>query len=90
MTRLKILGLAAFAAGALFLNGCKGCQNQVSYFKSGIFGLNRVVTLYGVDGHVIKTWSGNFNVEDQGGTIRFLDERGKAITISGTFTIEEQ
>ncbi|HYF37201.1 MAG TPA: hypothetical protein VD994_18010 [Prosthecobacter sp.] len=63
-------------------------ETTISHLKSDFVGLNRKVTLYTADGQVMRTWEGNFKVEDQGGSFRFIDE-GRAITVSGTVVIEE-
>jgi hypothetical protein len=68
----------------------KGCQAEYSHYKSKFVGLNRVVTLYAGDGKVIASWSGDLYVEDKGGTVRFVKPDGKAVTLSGTFVVEEK
>lgn len=88
MTKYKSLVAVALISLPLLLNGCKGCESIVSHTKSKLVGLNRRVTLYSMNGKVIKAWEGNFMVEDKGGTCRFI-HNGKAVTISGTFLIEE-
>jgi hypothetical protein len=72
-----------------FIIQMPSCQHSISHVKSAVIGLNRTVTLYANDGSVIKTWNGRFQVECNGSTAKFIDE-GKAITISGTFLIEEK
>ncbi|MGC8605433.1 MAG: hypothetical protein ACP5VS_17330, partial [Desulfomonilaceae bacterium] len=56
---------------------------------SGFSGLERTVTFYDCNGKVIKSWTGDLNVEDQGGTIRFV-ANGKAIIVGGNFVVEEK
>lgn len=91
---MKKLGLVAALllalSGPLLLTGCAGCQQTFSHIKSNVVGLQRVITLYANDGSVIKTWTIKGTVEDRGGSFRFLTGEGKAITLSGTVTIEEQ
>ncbi|MDX1763483.1 MAG: hypothetical protein R3231_04115 [bacterium] len=79
-----VLGMLLAASGCT-----KGCQQQVSHVKSNLIGLNRTITLYAVDGSVIKSWEGRFQVETGGSSARFIHE-GKAVYISGTFVIEER
>ncbi len=84
-----ILSLAALGL-ALSVSGCtKGCQQQVSHMKSSLIGLDRTITLYAVDGSIIKSWEGRFQVETGGSSARFIHE-GKTVHISGTFIIEEK
>jgi len=74
---------------SMLCNGCAGCEQTMSHLKSGTVGINRNVTLYANDGSVIKTWTGRLNVEDQGGSFRFM-ANGKAVVVSGTVIIEER
>lgn len=78
-------GLLLVAAG---LNGCNGCRNSMKHFQSATIGMDRTVTLYNANGDVIKSWKTDSKIEDKGGTVYFISA-GKAVTISGTFTIEE-
>jgi hypothetical protein len=73
---------------AVFLTGCARCSNQISHVKSSMFGLKRHIVLYSASGQAIKEWTCDCQIEDQGGSVRFLDN-GRAVTISGTFIIEE-
>ena len=79
-----ILTLAAVA----LLAGC-GLQNTFKHVESSLIGLRRVITLYDANGGVIKRWATTAKVEDNGGTAYFI-VNGKAVTIAGTFIIEEQ
>lgn len=72
-----------------FLTGCAGCRNSMKHLQSEWAGLERKVTLYGVDGHEIRSWRVKAKVEDSGGTCWFLTNDSKAVTVSGTFVIEE-
>lgn len=72
------------------LTGCAGCQNSMKHGWSDMVGLDREITLYNSDGGEIKKWRTRAKVEDKGGTCWFLDKDGKAVTISGTFIIEEK
>ena len=71
--------------------GCADWEQVKSHTKSGIFGLNRVITLYANDGKILGQWEGNFAVEHDQGTssARFI-YNGKAIEINGTYTIIEK
>ena len=67
-----------------------GCQNMLKHVRSSTLGLNRQITLYDSSGKVIREWTTRAKVEDKGGTCWFLTAEGKAVTISGTFVIEEK
>ena len=71
------------------LVGCNSCRNDWEHFKSTTVGLRRTVTLYGADGTTIKQWTTTSVVEDNGGTVQFIDNNGKVVTVSGTMTVEE-
>jgi hypothetical protein len=67
----------------------EGCQQKRSHIASTTYGLDRKITLYNDQGTPIKVWEGRTKVEREGASARFLIN-GKAIIISGTYTIEEK
>jgi hypothetical protein len=67
----------------------EGCQQSRSHMASSAYGLDRKITLYNDQGTAIKVWEGRTQVERDGASARFLID-GKAVIISGTFTIEEK
>jgi hypothetical protein len=73
----------------LTLGGCGKLSQDVSHFKSKWIGLDRTITLYANDGKPIKKWDCRSQVEDNGGSFRFMSN-GKAVQISGTVVIEEK
>jgi hypothetical protein len=87
MKFFKLMGLALLI---MTLQGCAGCQQDMSHMKSSFVGLERHIILYSANGSIIEEWDVRCQVEDAGGTCRFLTYAGKAITISGTFKIEEK
>ncbi len=82
-----IMKLSVAVIAAVALAGC-GVQNGMKHTASSIFGLNRQITLYSADGKIIKQWRTRAKIEDNGGSVWFIAD-GKAITVSGTFLIEE-
>jgi uncharacterized lipoprotein YehR (DUF1307 family) len=64
-------------------------QNMRKHMHSSLTGLNRKITLYNSNGGVIREWTTQSKVEDRGGTCWFI-VNGKAVTVSGAFTVEEQ
>ena len=75
---------------ALFgLYGCNSCSQDWSHLKSETIGIKRVIILYSATGEPIRKWTTNSTVEDQGGSFRFM-YNGKAVTIAGTVTMEEE
>lgn len=59
------------------------------HFWSGVSGLQRTVNFYDCNGKVIKSWTGDLNLEDKGGSIRFIAD-GKAVIVGGNFVVEEK
>ena len=51
--------------------------------------LNRRITLFGADGHVIRSWDCRCKVEMKGGDAWFVSDEGKAIAVMGTVLVEE-
>ena len=91
MTKLKTVAVVAVMCSALLcLTGCGVISNAFKHLHSSITGLNRKITLYDANGHTIKEWVTKAKVEDNGGTCWFLDTNDKAVTISGTFIVQEQ
>lgn len=86
---MKTKMLTALLLVQLTFSGCAECQNFGKHVHSTFTGLNRTITLYDANGHTIKEWHTQAKVEDKGGTCYFLDANGKAVTISGTFIIQE-
>lgn len=86
MKKIRIIGLVFLA---LSLSGCQDCKKEFRHMHSSFTGLNRRVTLYAVDGSVIRTWEGQFMVENDGPVASFIDDDNNEIKIAGTFVIEE-
>ena len=76
-----LLGLYAYLSQATI-------QQRISHAESRAIGLDRTITLYSNDGKPIKSWKGRVQVELEGGAARFI-LHGKAVTISGTYVIEQ-
>ena len=85
MKRFALLAIVSLP----LLTGCNGCANDIKHFQSKTIGMNRTVTLYSADGTKIKEWKTSSVVEDQGGTLYFIDKGGRSVYIGGTLTVEE-
>jgi hypothetical protein len=88
--QMKRLFYASILLTAPFIAGCAGCRNDMKHAWSGVAGLDRTITLYAADGSVIREWKTRAKVEDRGGTVWFLDANNNAVTVSGTFVVQEQ
>jgi hypothetical protein len=64
--------------GVLFAVGCANAQNAKQ----------TVVTLYH-NGEPIKSWHHTYEISRDGCSLRFVDNTGKRVLISGTFISEE-
>ncbi len=84
----KILPLIMVLAVVGF-SGCKKLGQKISHIKSNTIGLNRTVTLFASNGVVIREWDGRLQIEDSGSSIRFIAD-GKAVTVSGTYVVQEK
>lgn len=82
--KYKLLILLALVT----VTGCGEITNLSKHLHSSLSGLNRKITLYNSNGGIIREWVTQAKVEDKGGTCFFV-VNGKAITVSGTFIIEE-
>ncbi|MEF3168752.1 MAG: DUF5052 family protein [Deltaproteobacteria bacterium] len=61
-----VLGLAI----AFGIPACTEKQRkEIKHIKSDIIGLKRKITLYDMNGRVIREWEGRFKIEIQGGYI---------------------
>lgn len=89
-----ITTIVPFIVGFWYYNntesGMRAMKDQESNFGDGI---NRVVTVYDVNGNVIDTYEGRFDIEtDKDSYILFDDEDGFRHVIyytTGTITIDE-
>lgn len=71
-------------------SGKRALKSQKSNFDSGI---ERIVTIYDVNGEVIKQYEGKFDVEYDDDRILFDDEKGKRHVVyytTGTVAIDEK
>lgn len=74
---------------ALCLVACGEAGNIMKHAHSSFTGLNRKITLYSANGQPIKEWVTSAKIEDHGGSVFFICN-SKAVTVAGTFIIEEQ
>ena len=94
------LGIAVVLCVGLFIgmnayynnteSGKRALKSQESNFNSGI---ERIVTIYDVNGEVIKQYEGKFDVSYDDDRILFDDENGKKNVVyyaTGTVAIDEK
>lgn len=73
----------------LSLCGCQMIKNAGRRIVSSTTGITRNITLYAVDGKVIKQWHTKSSINDEGSVICFYDSEGNAIQVSGTVIVEQ-
>ena len=72
----------------LLLTACGEVDNVVNDVKSSTGLLDRTVTLYANDGHIIKLWNTTNLIEYSGPVAAFVDKQGTNVRVSGTFIVE--
>lgn len=77
-----------------WLYNTEGGKRTIKDTQSNISGgIERVITVYDIDGEIIKRYEGRFDVEYNSERIKFDDEEGKRHVIyytTGTVTIDEK
>lgn len=85
-----VLVLIMFILGGI-CSCCESCNRGVKSFKSDFSGLHRTATLMDYNGDTIKTWTGTFDIRDQGNDNQiFFDLDGKRVWIQGGIFISEE
>lgn len=87
---MKLINLSALLMLVPFIAGCSSCANDWKHFKSQTIGIYQHITLYDANGQVIRQWVTQHPVELKGGDAAFIDATGNAVTVAGTFVIEEK
>jgi len=90
---IKKIGLTFVVAMLAFasLVGCESWDRAKKDVGSSVHGLNRTVKVYSEDGKLIKTYSGQLDVEvnDYGNKVKF-DLNGKRVVINNAIVITEE
>lgn len=89
-----ILTLAINSCILWYLYGTESGKRAVKDTKSNIYGgIERTITVYDIDGEIIKQYEGKFDVDYDSERIKFDDENGKRHIIyytTGTVVIDEK
>lgn len=88
----KFLMLAAIMMAAVQFTSCESCSRELKSISSDWDGgLNRTAVLLDYNGDTIATWSGKFDIRDQGSDNQiFFDIDGKRVWIQGGIFISEE
>jgi len=91
MKKLAILSLVLITVS---LSGCvQQFRYKIKELQSDVFGLNRDVTLYSLDGKPFKSINGKFKiVYPSANRMEFIKQDGRKITVSGYYSavVEEK
>ena len=92
---VSIISLVIIIGVVLYcIFGTESGQRMIKDFQSNFTGgLERTVTVYDMEGDVIKEYSGKFDVEYDSNRIKFDDENGKRHVVyytTGTVVIDER
>ncbi|HLO12788.1 MAG TPA: DUF5052 family protein [Pseudoneobacillus sp.] len=86
----KLLIVCSLSLTLLSLSGCEGFKrNMKSVSSDWNGGLNRTVNVYNMEGKVIKTYTGKFDVKEDSNKVMF-DLNGKRIQIYNATVIVEE
>lgn len=92
ITLLLTIGL--IAGGFWYFNNTESGKRSIKDIQSNVNkGIERVVTVYDVNGKEIKKYEGRFDVSYDSDRIKFDDEQGKRHIVyytTGTITIDEK
>ena len=73
------------------MTGCASCSRDMKSINSDISGgLDRTVTLYDYQGHVLGSWSGKFDISEDDNEIYFDDADGTRVIIPGGIVVCEE
>lgn len=73
----------------LFLSGCAMVQRECTSLKADMIALDRIITVYGADGTVLKRWDTRTVIAENNGCMWFL-HHGKMMGACGTVIAEEK
>lgn len=90
-----VIGLAISIGSGYWLYGTEsGKRAQKDWISETAGGIQRTVTVYDIDGEIIQTYEGKFDIEtNEQNYILFEDEKGERHTIyytTGTIIVDEK
>jgi hypothetical protein len=72
--------------------GTQAGRRSIKTIRSNVSGIERTVSIYDINGNIIKEYTGTFDIEHDANRILFDDENGKRHIIyntTGTVIIDE-
>lgn len=76
----------------LSISSCESLKRDIKSLNSDFSGgLNRTLVLMDYEGDTLKTWSGKFDIRDEGADNQvFFDLNGKRVWIQGGIVVSEE
>ncbi|MFP4333771.1 MAG: hypothetical protein ACLFQJ_10780 [Campylobacterales bacterium] len=79
------------ALGGVFFTGCEKVQKGLKDKQAEWMGLDRTVSLYSLDGKLVKEYEGDINVDTTvQGRIYFILDNGKSVMTNMPYIVEEK
>ena len=83
--------IVILALGGLFFTGCEKVQKSLKDKQAEWMGLDRTVSIYSLDGKLVKEYSGDINVDTTvQGRIYFILDDGKSVMTNMPYIVEEK
>jgi len=82
--------VALLAVALLSAAGCQRMTKAGKHWNSSWEGLDRTITLYAEDGHVLGQWHSKTYVETDPPVVAFVDSMGKEVKLMGTVIVQER
>ena len=89
---IKFFGIVLAIFAAVQFTSCQSCQREIKSIGSDWGGgLNRTLTVFDYNGDTIKTYTGKFDIRDDGADNQvFFDLDGKRVWIQGGIVVSEE
>lgn len=89
---ISIITIVVILATTTTFTSCESCDRGIKSLQSDFGGgLNRKAVLLDYNGDTIKTWSGKFDIRDNGNDEKiFFDIDGKRVWIQGGIFLSEE
>lgn len=87
---IKVLLVCGMFMMVFLLGGCASIKRNVKSWRSEFTGLNRKVEIYSENGTLLKTYEGQFDVQQDGYKTLFDMDGKRYIIKGGVHIIEEQ
>ncbi len=89
---ISIITTVVILVSTTTITSCESCGRKIKSIQSDLGGgLHRKAVLLDYNGDTIKTWSGKFDIRDEGADNQiFFDINGKRVWIQGGIFLSEE